>query len=109
MHKYLKNTVKATIKVIIVALFFAVCLLIGLYIMFGEEINWAISSIDLISVDKNNYEQVQTSMDEETKKIKNYPEYGTEYANIKIEKIDVDLPVFLGDDLETLKKGVRTF
>lgn len=108
MRKRLKKTVKATIKTIIVALLISICLLFCLFIIFGEEINWAISSIDLISVDKKNYEQVQTTMDEETKKIKNYPEYGTEYANIKIEKIDVDLPVYLGDDLETLKKGVRT-
>ena len=38
--------------------------------------------------------------------IKNYPEYGTKYATIKIPKIDVELPVYFGDTLEVLKKGV---
>lgn len=102
----LKKAVKATISSLIVALLFAVCLFFLLYAIFSKEINWAISAIDIISVDKGNHEQEQISIDEETKKIINYPEYGTKYANIKIEKIDVDLPVYLGDDLDTLKKGV---
>ena len=38
--------------------------------------------------------------------ILNYPEYGTQYATIEIPKIDVDLPVYFGDTLEVLKKGV---
>lgn len=102
----LKKAVKATISSLIVALLFAICLFFLLFIIFGEEINWAISAIDIISVDKGNHEQEQISMDAETKKITNYPEYGTKYANIKIDKIDVDLPVYFGDDLDTLKKGV---
>ena len=106
MHSYFKKTVKATIKTIIVALLFTACLFLVLFIAFRKEINEAISTIDLISLEKANYEQVETTIDEETKKIKDYPEYGTQYANIKIDKIDVDLPVYFGDDLDTLKKGV---
>jgi len=105
MHKSNK-AVKATISSLIVALLFAVCLFFLLFITFRKEISWAISAIDIISVDKGNREQTEISMDAETKKITNYPEYGTQYANIKIDKIDVDLPVYFGDDLDTLKKGV---
>ena len=49
-------------------------------------------------------EVVNTVIDD--KKIKNYPEYGTKYATIKIPKIDVELPVYYGDTLDILKKGV---
>ena len=42
----------------------------------------------------------------EESKIKNYPEYGTQYATIEIPKIDVNLPVYFGDTLEILKNGV---
>ena len=42
----------------------------------------------------------------ENNKLKNYPEYGAKYATIKIPKIDVDLPVYYGDSLDILKKGV---
>ena len=48
----------------------------------------------------------KTTIDETEGKLKDYPEYGAKYANIKIEKIDVDLPVFFGDDLDILKNGV---
>lgn len=105
MHKF-KEGFKAAIKSLIVALFFAVCLLAIIHILFKYEIKTAISYIDLISVDDSKYEYVEASIDEETKQIKNYPEYGTKYANIKIDRIDVDLPVYFGDDLNTLKKGV---
>ena len=42
----------------------------------------------------------------ENNRLENYPEYGTQYATIEISKIDVDLPVYYGDTLEILKKGV---
>ncbi len=106
MRNNLMKTIKATIKTLIVALLFAVLLFLILFLSFKNEINEAISIIDLISVNKKNYEPAEIKMDEITKKITDYPEYGTRYATIKIDKIDVNLPVYFGDDLETLKKGV---
>ena len=38
--------------------------------------------------------------------LENYPEYGTQYATIKIPRINADLPVYFGDTLEVLKNGV---
>ena len=105
MHS-LKDVIKATIKVIIVALLFSVFLLLIIHIAFKNEIKQAISLIDLISVDESKYEQQEMIIDENTKKIKEYPEYGTQYATIKIDKIDKELPVYFGDDLNILKKGV---
>ena len=37
---------------------------------------------------------------------KKNPEYGTQYGTIEIEKIDVNLPIYFGDTLEVLKKGI---
>ena len=105
MHSF-KEILKATIKVIIVALLFAVCLLMILHLTLRNEIKQAISIIDLISIDDSKYEQQEIKVDEDTKKIKEYPEYGTQYATIKIDKIDKELPVYFGDDLNILKKGV---
>lgn len=34
------------------------------------------------------------------------PLYGTEYANIKISSIDVDLPLYYGENLNLLKNGI---
>ena len=107
MHNYnlLGNTIKATIKQIIVALIFTVLILFVVYFLFGAKVEDAILLVSKVSINTSEKKTVETVLDEE-KKIKNYPEYGTSYGTIKIPKIDVDLPVYYGDTLEILKKGV---
>lgn len=106
MRNSKNGVIKAAIRIIIVALFFSAILLGIVFLVFKDEIDQAISYTDLISLDKGNNKPVDTTIDETTKRIINYPEYGAEYARIRIDKIDKDLPVYFGDDLTTLKKGV---
>ena len=49
---------------------------------------------------------ISITIDEEKKSLDSYPEYGTQYATIEIPKIGANLPVYFGDTLEILKKGV---
>ncbi len=37
-------------------------------------------------------------------KIKNYPQYGSQYGRLVIDSINVDLPLYFGDTLAILKK-----
>ena len=105
MHNLVRNAIKATIIELIVALFIT-AILIGLgYFLFGAKIEEYMSLISKVSIGvSDSSEVVNTVIDD--KKIKNYPEYGTKYATIKIPKIDVELPVYYGDTLDILKKGV---
>lgn len=105
MHKFIGKTIKATIINIIVALFSTIVLLAVIYLFFGAEIDETVSLINKVAIDVESKEEKPTIMTEENT-IKNYPEYGTKYATIKIPKIDVELPVYFGDTLEVLKKGV---
>lgn len=106
MRNLLGNTIKATIIQLIVALFItAIIFLLG-YFLFGARIEEAISLISKVSIDIGGEKEVVETVIDEDNKLKNYPEYGTKYATIKIPKIDVDLPVYYGDTLEILKKGV---
>ena len=106
MPNLVGNTLKATIKELIVALIFT-ALIIGIgYFLFGARIEETISLINKVSIDVENKKEVVETIIDENNKLKNYPEYGTEYARINIPKIDVDLPVYFGDTLEVLKKGV---
>lgn len=105
MRKYIGKTIKATIINIIVALFSTIVLLAVIYLFFGAKIDETVSLINKVAIDVENKEVKPTIMTEENQ-IKNYPEYGTKYATIKIPKIDVDLPVYFGDTLEVLKNGV---
>ena len=106
MHNLVRNAIKATIIELIVALFIT-AILIGLgYFLFGAKIEEYMSLISKVSIGvSNGTDEVETIIGENNK-LKNYPEYGAKYATIKIPKIDVDLPVYYGDSLDILKKGV---
>lgn len=105
MPKFIGKTIKATIISIIVAFFITGAIIFAGYLFLGARIEEAISLVNKVSIDIENKEETETVMNDENK-IQNYPEYGTQYATIEIPKIDVNLPVYFGDTLEILKKGV---
>jgi len=107
MYKYIGKTIKATIVSIIVALFITVAMSFIIYLSFRAGIDETISIINKVSIDINvENKQVKEAILNQENQIENYPEYGTQYATIQIPKIDVNLPVYFGDTLEILKKGV---
>ena len=107
MHNKLLQTLKATISSIIVALFITGLLILVINLFFGQEIGEIFSLVNKVSITiDENKEVAETTISEEENKLINYPEYGTQYATIQIDKIDVNLPVYFGDTLEILKKGV---
>lgn len=107
MHRIILKAIKATIIKIIVALFITSIFLIAIRIFAGAQIDEAITLANLVSIETVNKESMQeTKLNLETKVLQNYPDYGTQYATIEIPSIDLNLPVYLGNTLEILKKGV---
>ena len=106
MHNKLVNLIKATIIDLIVALLVTAILYFVLELFFGQEISMAFGIANTISIDTSGNNKKEAEYDSSNSKLKVYPEYGTQYATIIIPKIDVDLPVYYGDTLEVLKKGV---
>lgn len=104
MPKFIKKTIKATIIYLIVALLIAILIIGSIKLFFWAKIEETISLVNKVAIDIRQKEVKETVLD--NNKIKNYPEYGTQYATIEIPKIDVNLPVYFGDTLEILKKGV---
>jgi len=100
------KVIKATIIDLIVALIITGLLFETINIFIGQEIDLLFGIVNTISVAPQNNEKVALKYDNTNNVIEKYPEYGTQYATIQISKIDVDLPVYLGDTLEVLKKGV---
>ncbi|MBR3163484.1 MAG: class D sortase [Clostridia bacterium] len=98
--------IKATIIDLIVALLVTAILYTALELFLGQEISMVFGIANTISIDTTNKNNKQTEYDKTKNKLKVYPEYGTQYATIEISKINVDLPVYYGDTLEVLKKGV---
>ena len=111
MKNRLVQSVKATISSIIVALLIAGLLLLCVKLFLGRKIDEVFTLVNKVSVTTaTNAEPAKTTIkkdiDTEKNTIENYPTYGTQYATIQIDKIDVNLPVYFGDTLEILKKGV---
>ena len=103
----MKKSVKATIIDVIVALFIVAIIIFGIYISFGQKIAETILLVNQVAVKVDStYEQKPTQINTSENRLQNYPEYGTQYATIEIPKIDLKLPVYYGDTLEILKKGV---
>lgn len=101
----MKKTIKATIISIIVALFVSIAMILTIHLFFRAEIDETISLIDKVSIDIEN-KKIEPTIITAEKQIRNYPEYGSQYATIEIPKIGVNLPVYYGDTLEILKNGV---
>ena len=106
MLKFIEKTIKATILNIIVALLIITIILFAVFMVFGAKIEETVSMASKITIDIDNKEDIKPIEIDSENRLKNYPEYGTKYATIEIPKIDVDLPVYFGDTLEVLKKGV---
>lgn len=105
MHNLAAETIKATIKFLIVALLIIIVIVGSIYLLFGQEVNEAFSIVSKVAIDIENKQTEQTQINEDNE-IQNYPEYGTQYATIQIPRINANLPVYFGDTLEVLKKGV---
>lgn len=105
-NKKLGQIIKATIISIIVAFFIIGILMLPIYLFLGQEIEEIFSLVNKVSVIKNENKEILETTINEQNKLQNYPEYGTKYGNIEIETIGVNQPIYFGDTLEILKKGV---
>ena len=105
MRNCIINAIKATIISLMVAFIITIAILLIIHLFFRAKIDETVSMVNKVSIDLENKNMEKTVI-EGGNTIKNYPEYGTKYATIEIPKIDIDLPVYLGDTMEVLKKGV---
>lgn len=107
MHKNKKSiiNIKATIIDIIVALIIFIIISAVTYLCINKKLNMAISLVNKISIDTTNKKVEPIQMDHINQKLKNYPEYGTKYATIKIDSAGIELPLYYGDSLSLLRNG----
>jgi len=101
-----QNVLGATIKNIIVAFLYVIIIFGVTYVLFGSTISRAISLIDMISIKTNEEVLKDMKIDLKTKNLENYPEYGTKYGTIEIPSLNINLPLYYGDSLSTIRYGV---
>ena len=100
------QTIEATIIDVIVAFIIVIAIIITTKILFGKQIKKAIEVVDMISIKTDNSIIPEIKFDQEKSTITNYPEYGSRYGNLKIESLDISLPLYYGDKLSILKNGI---
>ena len=104
------QTIEATIIDVIVAFIIVIAIIFTTKIIFGKQIKKAIEVVDMISIKTDSSVVPEIKFDTEKSTITNYPEYGRQmsgrYGNIKIESLDINLPLYYGDKLSILKNGV---
>ena len=98
------------VEAIIIDLIVASIIVIGIFgsinLLFGKQIKSAIEVLDMVSINSNSNIISEIKFNPEKQEIEEYPEYGTRYGNIKIESLDINLPLYYGDKLSILKNGV---
>lgn len=98
--------VEAIIRDLIVASIIVTGIIASINILFGKKIKSAIELVDMVSINTNSNILSEIKFDENIHEITEYPEYGTRYGNIRIDDLDINLPLYYGDKLSILKNGV---
>ena len=102
----MKNNIKKIIaNKLVLSFFFTAIIILLIYIFIYKEYVYYVNIINTTSVSfsKNNS---NTRYDPISKRLIGYPTYGEKYANLIINSIDLDLPIYHGDNLEILSIGV---
>ena len=104
MHNNKK--LKATITYLIVALLFVAILLGSTQAVFGKQLREAISLANMVSTNTANKVLSEIKFDSVSKRLQQYPEYGMKYATMEIPSLEMNFPVYFGDTLSILRKGI---
>ncbi len=104
-----KAILKATVICVIVAFIYSFFIIGFTSLVFGREFRSIFQIIDLVTERSNKKILKDVKLDLNTKNLESYPEYGTKYATISIPSVDIEQPVYYGDDNETLKYGVGQY
>ena len=105
MHKKLKFNGKVFVTYVAISFLFASIFVLIVFFGLNNKIVRLTALINTFAVERNDKELV-AKFDDVKKRLTSYPAYGTKYANIKIDAIDLSLPVYYGDNLEILSHGI---
>lgn len=93
------------VKSLAISFFFSSFLIFVFFILFQDKINMAISLVNKMVIVENKSSKKEIKIDKIDKRLVTYPNWGEEWAKLKIKDINVDIPVFHGDTLDIIKNG----
>ena len=88
-----------------ISFFFAAIFVICYYFFIEDKVMSYVSLINTTAVRDENIE-IQGKYNFEAKRLVDYPSYGSKYATLEIDSINLKLPVYHGDNKKILNLGV---
>lgn len=104
MIKNIKKILKAAIISLIVAFLFVLIINFTVVKVCKEKFELATNLLKIITIDKENVQTITPVLEGDI--LLNYPTFGTKYATLKIDSINVNLPVYYGASYTILKSGI---
>ena len=92
-----------------ISFFFAAFFLVFLLMTCKNSFDKYLNLLNLMSVEVKESNNLLVSVDEATNKIAYHPNYGLIYATLKIPSINLKYPVYRGDTLDILMKGIGNY
>lgn len=100
------KTIEFVIIDLIIAIISIIAIIFTIKILFGKQIKEVINYVDMFSINVNDKTVKDIKFDEHKSMVTSYPEYGTRYGNIKIDSLNIYLPLYYGDKLTILRNGI---
>lgn len=104
MSRNIFKILKAAIISLIVAFLFIIIICFSFVKIGKEKFDMAIYLLKMITVNEENKEIITPVLEGDV--LVNYPTYGSKYATMKIDSINLELPVYYGANYTILKSGI---
>lgn len=108
-HKLEKQSIvykiKAIIKNLIIAFFFTLFIILVIGLLFGPVINKGLAVLNTLSLELGYGSNENVNFDPGKKRLIVQPSWGTKFGRLIIPSIEVDIPIYHGDDTPQLVDG----
>ena len=107
MHnKKEKNAIREITEQLVISLFFTSVFILLIHFLFIEKINTYLNIINMITIEEENIKYSEVKFDSISKKLIEYPLWGSEFAKLEIPSVNINQSIYQGDTLDILKYGV---
>lgn len=105
MHKKVKFSKKAFATYVALSFLFVSVFIVIVYFGFNNSIKRYTDLINTAAIKRSDKTR-KISFDETKKKLEVMPAYGDKYGTVKIDSIDLKLPLYYGDNTKILSYGI---
>ena len=102
-----KSFIKTVVTNVAIAFFFSAIFVLIYYYLLEERMSSYINLINAAALKKVEDERAtEVEYNFEQRRLINYPRFGKKYATLKIDKMNLKLPIYFGDTLKILRYGI---